>query len=182
MPRKQGETDGPEVVRGEFFTDGETFILRLADTPLSATGATADEAFAALLSVRSSAGALPARLALLAREQQGEIVRAKIIQMSAVALIVLGVAVGTLISAVAIGPRVASEMVQVMAARADKWLDSMPPERVAKLSVVLRKVDALTDGDATQPAATQPAAAQPDAAQPAAPQPAAAPAPAKSKP
>src|SRR5262245_14992127 len=97
-----------EVIKGEFCTDGKTFILTLAGTPLSGTGATASAAFENLMRTEASAGALSQRLKELARDQQGEQVRATVIRSSLMALIIFGVVAGTLVVTAAMVPRVAT--------------------------------------------------------------------------
>lgn len=157
------QVEEADVIRGDFVTDGRTFILRLADTPLSGVGTTPQEAFDNLLAAQSAAGELPRRLSALAREQAGEQVRARIIQLAMIALIVLGVAGGATVSAAAMAPKVAATLIDTTIASFDTWLDTMPAERERKLSAVLTRVDALThdDRDAGRPEPTATPSAPP---------------------
>src|SRR5262245_15021902 len=118
-----------EVIKGDFFTDGKTFILRLADTPLSGTGATAHEAFQNLMSTQESAGALTGRIKALARDQQGETLRTAIIRMTLAGLIVFGVIGGALVTAASMAPKVAADIATSTAVGLINWLDGLTPAR-----------------------------------------------------
>jgi len=107
----KNSVDGdPSIVRGDFFTDGKTFVFRLADTPLSGVGDTPSAAFQDLMRVDAEAASLSARLRDLSRDQQGERVRAEIIRMSMIALIVFGVAGGAVAASAALMPRVLADI------------------------------------------------------------------------
>jgi hypothetical protein len=151
VARKSEDRTDADVIRGEFVTDGKTFIFSLAGTPLSGTGASPQEAYAALLGAQGAAGELPQRLAELAREQQGEKVRAGIIQLLMVGLIALGVVGGALVTTATLASRVMGAVTSVVTGELDSWLDHMPPERERKLGVVTRRVDGVeADADAPE--------------------------------
>lgn len=79
------------VVEGDFFTDGQTFLVRLRDTPLCGTGRTLDAAFADLMRVLEASGDFAGRLREMAQEQRSERLRASLLRMTAWVLIVFGV-------------------------------------------------------------------------------------------
>jgi hypothetical protein len=153
--------DEAEVIKGDFFTDGKTFILRLADTPLSGTGATAQEAFENLMSTQQSAGALTGRIKALARDQQGETLRTAIIRMTLAGLIVFGVIGGALVTAASMAPKVAADIATSTAVGLINWLDGLTPAREEKLTILLKRVRTLLG----EPEACQPSTS-PDAAPP----------------
>jgi hypothetical protein len=138
----QGIDDQKEasVIRAELLTDGETFILRLSDVPISGTGATAQEAFVNMMAARSQAGALPERIERLAREQQGEKVRAGIIRTTLAGLIIIGVIGGALVTAVGMAPKVAGDLAIGMAAATSRWLDELTPAQEEKLGQMARRL------------------------------------------
>jgi hypothetical protein len=137
---KNGEI---EVIKGEFCTDGKTFILTLAGTPLSGTGSTASAAFEDLMRAETSAGALPQRLKELARDQQGERVRATVIRSSLVALTVFGVVAGIMVVTAAMLPRVAVDVAAVTVSRLNAWADNMPPNHQKRISDLLQRFGGL---------------------------------------
>jgi hypothetical protein len=116
----------PGVIRGELFTDGTTFIITLAGTPLSGTGASADAAYADLMRASDAAGDLRGRLEAMAREQQGEIVRATVIRWIMIALICFGVVGGALAGAAAIAPSIAVNMTEAGAKTLSRYAKSKP--------------------------------------------------------
>lgn len=99
-PRK--ETSG--VIRGEFFTDGKTFIFQLAGTPLSGSGDSPQAAFDDLLRTEAASGSLGDRLKDLARDQAGERTRATVVAWSMAALIAFGVLGAAMVGALALVP------------------------------------------------------------------------------
>jgi hypothetical protein len=132
------KADDEGVIRGEFFTDGKTYILRLGDTPLSGVGATAQEAFENLASNHAAAATLPAQIRALAREQQSESTRVGIIRVIMGGLIAVGIVAGAIITTAAIAPRVLSEMTA-------NAIDGLSPEREEKLAKSLQRLRALMD-------------------------------------
>jgi hypothetical protein len=132
-----------EVIKGEFCTDGKTFIFSLAGTPLSGTGNTASAAFEDLMRTEASAGALSQRLKELARDQQGEQVRATVIRSSLMALIVFGVIAGTLVVTAAMVPRVATDLTKVTLSRLDDWIERMPPSTEQRITGLLQRAGTL---------------------------------------
>jgi hypothetical protein len=153
------DTNEDSVIKGEFFTDGKTFILQLADSPLAGVGTTAQEAFQNLIDSRSDAAGLSSRIRALAREQQGERVRAGIVRTVMGGLIAVGIIAGAIIVTAAIAPRVVSE---IAVSASMKLIDRITPEREEKLARALQHLRALVDG-------TDKAGAPPQSAQPATP-------------
>jgi hypothetical protein len=143
MKRAFDGPDNAQVIKGEFFTDGKTFIFRLADTPLSGIGATAEEAFANLIKAQSAADALSSRIRALALEQQDEKVRASLIRMIMVGLIALGVVGGALVTAAGMVPKITSDVSASMIAGLNSWLEELTPAREKKLDAVLHRVRTL---------------------------------------
>jgi hypothetical protein len=141
MKQEHSESE-VEIITGDFFTDGKTFVFRLAGTPLSGTGETPTAAFQDLMRVRTSGSTLSQRLKELARDQQGERVRATVIRATMTGLIVLGVAAGALVTASGMAPRVAGAVAWSVTTGFDKWLDRMTPEQEAKLATLLQRVGA----------------------------------------
>lgn len=113
MPEPSPAESG-RVIRGEFHTDGETFVFTLAGTPLSGVGATPQAAFDALMRVEAQAGALPERLRDLAREQAGAAERASLIRLVGVLVVGLTIVGGALGGAAALAPRVAADIAATM--------------------------------------------------------------------
>lgn len=141
------------VIKGEFYTDGDTFVFRLAGTPLSGTGSTLSAAFEDLLRVESAAGPLSQTLKDLGRDQQGEQVRAAVIRMSMIGLIVFGVIAGTLAATAALLPRVAGDMSQIAASRLETWLVQLPPSSEERIGRFFQRIGSLVRApDATCPA------------------------------
>jgi hypothetical protein len=104
-----GDGDDHGVVRGEFFTDGKTFVLRLEGTPLSGVGPTAQAAFDDLKRAQGTAGDFTEKLKLLAKDQQGEQVRAALIRSFATWLIALTLVGGFAAGMAAVAPRLAAD-------------------------------------------------------------------------
>lgn len=146
---------GP-VVQGEFFTDGESFVFRLAGTPLSGTGPSPQAAYDDLLRVRSASSGLVDRLQALAREQAGEKVRATVIRWSMAALIVFGVVGGALAGGLAMAPAAITAVTDAGGSRLIAWVEDMPP-------ATERKIARLLHGDETCPGADAPARPLPPA-------------------
>jgi len=123
-----------ELVRGEFVSDGKSFVFRLEGTPVSGAGSTAEEAFQNLMRATAAAGELGGTLRDLAREQQGERFRATLVRAVMACLIVFGVVGGALGASAALAPRVAADMVEVAADRLGSWLQEMPADERAQLA------------------------------------------------
>jgi hypothetical protein len=147
------KVDDDGVIRGEFFTDGKTYILRLADTPLSGVGATAKEAFDNLASNQAMAATLPSRIRTLAREQQSESTRVAIIRTIMAGLIAVGIVAGAIITTAAIAPRVMTEM-------ATSAIDGLSAEGAEKLAKSLRKIMDRADKASASPQPSQAPAKQ----------------------
>lgn len=109
MP-ESSQAESGRVVRGEFHTDGETFVFTLKDTPLSGVGTSPQAAFDDLMRVQAQAGALPERLRELAREQAGAAERASIIRLVGAALVGLTIVGGALGGALALAPHVIADI------------------------------------------------------------------------
>lgn len=139
MTNELSASDGA-VIRGEFHTDGQTFVFRLADTPFSGVGATPAQAFEDLLRSKASAGDLSRKLRDLAREQRGEQVRAAIVRTSMAALIAFGLVGGALGGAAALAPGVVAGVVETSAYRLGDWLDRMSPETEERLTRISQSV------------------------------------------
>jgi hypothetical protein len=146
MVQKSSHERGVDVIEGEFSTDGRTFIFRLAGTPLSGVGNTPAAAFDDLMRADASAGGLPQRLRELARDQQGETVRATVIRIVMVCLIVFGVVGGSLVVAAALLPRVVADATVTTADRLSNWIDKMPPSAEERISKVLQRLGGLMRG------------------------------------
>lgn len=111
------QAESGRVIRGEFHTDGETFIFTLADTPLSGVGATPQAAFDNLLQATSQAGALPGRLRELAREQASAADRASLMRLIGAVLIGLTIAGGMLGGALVLAPHVIADVIDTINAQ-----------------------------------------------------------------
>jgi hypothetical protein len=124
----------PALIQGEFFTDGKTFVFKLAGTPLSGTGATPEAAYNDLMRVQGAAGDLNQRLRDLAREQRGEATRASVIRMTAIAMIAFGVVGAALIGGGALAPKVIADVAEVSSGKMATWVDSLTPEQEQKFA------------------------------------------------
>jgi hypothetical protein len=150
-----------DVINGEFFTDGKTFVFRLAGTPLSGTGTTAAAAFEDLMRAEASTGGLTHRLKELARDQQGEAVRATVVRTAMVGLVALGIVAGALFGAAVMLPRVVASVTDSTTARLDRWLDQMPPTTKDRIAEIIQRAGALarsSDGGCTPSAKSAPGA------------------------
>ncbi|MGE0830944.1 MAG: hypothetical protein AB7O04_16545 [Hyphomonadaceae bacterium] len=143
------------IVQGDFFTDGKKFVFRLAGTSLSGAGDTPTAAFEDLMRVEAETAPLSTRMRELAREQQGEKVRAEIVRMAMIGLIVFGVVGGALAASVAVAPRVMADIGGMALSRVSHSLDSMSPEREAELAHAFQRIHHLVDGE-EGPAASAP--------------------------
>jgi hypothetical protein len=132
--------DRGEIIKGEFFTDGATFVFRLNGTPFSGTGDTPGAAFDNLLQTKAAAGALPERLAEFEREQDGERVRAALIRTSGIGIIVLGLFGGLIFGTAAMLPRVVGNVTDMTTQRLSNWIDNMPPATEQRLAGFLQKI------------------------------------------
>ncbi|HEY0941159.1 MAG TPA: hypothetical protein VGE08_13750 [Steroidobacter sp.] len=140
-----------DLIQGEFFTDGKTFVFRLKDTPLSGTGNSPAEAFQDLVRVDAAAGALKHKLQTLQREQRGELVRATIIRMTMIGLITFGVLGGALVGAAALAPRVIADMVQITTEKLGNRLAAMSPEQERSIGHLVQKLSALCNAPTATP-------------------------------
>lgn len=125
------------LIKGDFFTDGRSYVFRLTGTPLSGIGATPSEAFDDLMRVNAACGGLAQKLEELAREQHGETVRAAVVRMTMIGLIAFGVTGGALVGAAALAPRVVGDITEIFTHRLGHWLDTMSPtqrEGLARLT------------------------------------------------
>jgi hypothetical protein len=136
----------PNVVRGDFVTDGETFIFRLEGTPLSGVGRSASAAFDDLIRVQDETQPLTARLKELERDQQDEGVRATIVRMSMVGLIVFGVVGGALFGTAALLPRVIADTSETVMTKTASWLEDMPVEKQQRLSAAIVRLRSQFEG------------------------------------
>jgi len=100
----------PGVIKGEFFTDGKTFALRIHGLPISGVGASPQAAFDDLLRAEAAAGDLPERLRAIARDQAGEHVRATLIRVVATTLIVLTLLGGLVAGIATVAPKIATDL------------------------------------------------------------------------
>jgi hypothetical protein len=131
------------LIKGNFVTDGETFVFRLAGTPISGIGKSATAAFEDLVRVSGDAAPLADRLRELARDQEDEKVRATVIRMAMVGLIVLGVVGGALFGAAAIFPRVVADTSELTIRQLSRWVQDMPIEKQEELSRAIARIMAL---------------------------------------
>jgi hypothetical protein len=129
-----------EVVKGEFITDGKTFVFHLPGTPFSGIGSTPADAYQDLMRIGAQTDQLSKRMKELARDQQGEIVRATIIRMSMIGLIVFGVVGGALFGAAAIFPRVAADISENTITQIARWIDDLPADRQEKISHAVQRI------------------------------------------
>jgi hypothetical protein len=132
-----------EVVKGDFYTDGRTFVFRLEGTPLTGTGTTPSAAFEDLMRVEATTGGLSQALKDMGRDQQGEQVRATVIRMTMIGLIVFGVIAGTLATTAALLPRVAADLAQITASRLEAWIVQMPPSSEERMGQFLQRIGGL---------------------------------------
>ena len=102
--------DTKPVIKGEFVTDGETYVLRIAGTPLTGTGPSADAAFADLMDTRAQTGAFAERLEQVAREQESDAVRATVVRWVIIAFIVFGAVGGVLVAAASLAGKVGADL------------------------------------------------------------------------
>jgi hypothetical protein len=142
------------LVKGDFVTDGKTFIFRLEGTPLSGVGNSPAAAFEDLVRVRGATGPLADQLRDLTRDQQDEKVRATVIRMALVGLIVFGVVGGGLFGAAAIFPRVVADTSELTVTQISRWVENMPAEKQEKISGAIAKILAFVQskGPTSQPA------------------------------
>lgn len=153
-----GTSERTAIIKGEFVTNGEKFVFRLADTPLSAVGGSAQEAFANLLKAEAAAGSLSSQIRLLAREQKGENARATVVRMTMAGLIAMAIVGGALVTAAGMAPRIASEATTALLVRINSWIDTLTPGRQEKLISLLQRVRAAVhDDEQTCPRSDKPA-------------------------
>jgi hypothetical protein len=127
------------VVRGAFHTDGNTFVFTMADVPLSGVGATPQAAFDDLMAAYARAGALPARLEAMSREQAGAADRRMIVKLIGIGLIALTVIGGALGGAVALAPRVVADVAQTTLEKVNEWAGELTPEERRSLRDILHE-------------------------------------------
>jgi hypothetical protein len=132
-----------QVLKGEFFTDGSKFVLRLAGAPFAGIGDTPSAAFADLIRAKDSAGGLAQRLTDLARDQQGERVRAAVVRAVMAALIVVGVTAGALVTAAGMAPKVMSRVSASVLDELKRSLEELPPSSERKIADTLRRLQGL---------------------------------------
>jgi hypothetical protein len=132
------------LIKGDFVTDGETFVFRLAGTPLSGVGNSAATAFDDLVRVSGETVPLADRLRELARDQQDEKVRATVIKFAMVGLIIFGVIGGALFGAAAILPRVVADTSETTVTQIASWIENMPVEKQERLSRAMGRIWALS--------------------------------------
>jgi hypothetical protein len=162
MSSNSSDQGNVDLINGEFFTDGRTFVFRLAGTPISGTGNTAAAAFEDLMRAEASTGALTQRLKELARDQQGEVVRATVVRSAMVGLVALGIVAGALFGAAAMLPRVVASVTDSTTARLNNWLEQMPPTTRERIAEIVQRASSLArPSDA---ACAPPAKSAPDAA------------------
>ncbi len=137
-----------EVLQGDFFFDGKTYVFRLSGTLLSGIGETPTAAFEDLMRVEAKTAPLSSRMRELARDQQGEKVRAEIIRMAMIGLIVFGVVGGSLAASAALAPKVIADIGSLAAGKVINSIDNMTPEREAALATRLRRINGLVSAPA----------------------------------
>lgn len=133
--------DGGALVQGEFFTDGRKFVFRLAGLPLSGVGDTPDAAFEDLMRIEAETTPLSTRMRALARDQEGERVRGRIIRLAAIALIVFGVVGGALAASAALAPSVIADIGALATSKLVASMQRLTPEREAKLRQAVQHLD-----------------------------------------
>jgi hypothetical protein len=131
------------MVAGEFFSDGKTFVFRLAGTPLTGIGETPSAAFEDLMRVDAKTAPLSALMRERARDQQGEITRAAIIRMTMIGLIIFAVLGGAIVATAAIAPRVAVDVGGLALTRLVHSLDDMSPQHQAELTRAANRINEL---------------------------------------
>jgi len=150
------------IIQGEFFSDGKTFVFRLAGTPLSGVGATASAAFDDLMRIDAETAPLSTLILERARDLEGETVRATIVRTAMIGLIVFAVLGGAIVATAALVPRVVSDVGSLALTRLVKSVDNMTPEQEAELSRVAARINTLlgregpASGCAKKPAGQQP--------------------------
>jgi hypothetical protein len=132
------------LIKGDFFTDGETFVFRLAGTPISGVGNSAATAFEDLVRVSGETAPLADRLRELARDQQDETVRATVIKFAMVGLILFGVVGGALFGAAAMLPRVVADTSETTVTEVARWIENMPAEKQEGLARAMARIWALS--------------------------------------
>jgi hypothetical protein len=132
------------LIKGDFVTDGETFVFRLSGTPLAGVGKSAAAAFDDLMRLSGETAPLVDRLREVARDQQDEKVRATAVKMAMVGLIVFGVIGGAIFGAAAIFPRVVADTSEVAVTQIARWIEDMPAEKQEKLSRAMARIWALS--------------------------------------
>jgi hypothetical protein len=162
---RDGRGEDEALVRGEFFTDGKKFVFRLAGMPLSGVGDTASAAFKDLMRAEAETAPLSARLRALARDQAGEAARAQIVRLAAIALILLGIAGGTLAASAALAPSVITDLGALATAKVVDSMETLTPEREAALRKVVRRLGGImgVSGRDIGCPTTQPATGSPTA-------------------
>ena len=149
MEYSSNSTGEVAVLKGEFWTDGTSFIFKLADTPLSGTGDSPAAAFENLMRSDKGAGGLSSRLRELARDQQGERVRAMVIRMAMIGFIAFGLMGGALVGSAALFPRVIADITDITTTRLNRWVETMPPSTEERIARLLQRT-----GELLRPSAT----------------------------
>jgi hypothetical protein len=141
-----------DLIRGDFVTDGTTFVLRLAGTPFSGVGHSAAAAFEDLIRIDREAAPLSDRLRELARDQQGEKVRSTMIRTAMIGLIVFGVIGGALFGAAAMLPRVLADVSETTITQLARWIEDMPADKQERLSRAIARIGVLSSRPTNCPA------------------------------
>jgi hypothetical protein len=149
MEYSSNSTGEVAVLKGEFWTDGTSFIFKLADTPLSGTGDSPAAAFESLMRSDKGAGGLSSRLRELARDQQGERVRAMVIRMAMIGFITFGIIGGTLVGSAALMPRVIADVTEITTRQLNRWFETMPSSSEERIARLLQRT-----GELLRPSAT----------------------------
>lgn len=131
------------LVQGEFFSDGKTFVFRLAGTPFSGVGDTPSAAFEDLMRVDAQTRPLSVLIRDRARDQQGDAVRATIVRTAMIGLIVLAVLGGAIAATASILPSVVADIGGAALTHLADSVDTMSPKRQAEISRVADRINKL---------------------------------------
>jgi hypothetical protein len=140
MGEQRPDSADIQMIDGEFFTDGKTFVFRLTGTPFSGMGSDPSSAFKDLLRVESEGSDFAQRFRALARDQQSEAVRATIVRYSIIGLITLSVVEGSLLAAAAMLPHVAADVSAAVYSGLTSKIVEMPPDKEEKLVRFLQRI------------------------------------------
>ncbi len=162
---KSGGSDDAALIRGEFVTDGKKFIFRSAGMSLSGVGDTPSAAFADLMRAEAETAPLSTRMQALARDQEGETVRAGIIRLAAITLILLAVVGGALATSAALAPSVITDLGALATSKLVDSIEHLTPQREAALRQAVQRLGGIigVSGEETGCRATQSATVPPTA-------------------